>query len=234
MINDEQLLLYHYHDGLSASARAQIQAQLMADPSVAARYQRLCDQLAELPAAETPTADAAALARWRASLTRAAQAAAEPSSRPWWPMALAGATLMLLGVAIGTRLAESDRIPSATPQLAAASTAEDGDALTRGLSSHFGDARLLLAELPDEDPAQRQALIANIVEQNRMYQQAAQAQGDERLVRVLRSLEPVLLALAADGSGSEDARSARAQLDFEFAVMQTKLSRSPSKTVQSL
>jgi hypothetical protein len=234
MINDEQLLLYHYDDGLGAPERAHIRARLLADVDLAARYRRLCDQLSHLPAAETPTPDAAALARWRASLTRAAQTAAEPASRPWWPMALAGATLMLLGVAIGTRLAESDRVPSATPQLVAAASAEDGDALTRGLSSHFGDARLLLADLPHEDPAQRQALIANIVEQNRMYQQAARAQGDERLVRVLRSLEPVLLALAADAGGSEDARSARAQLDFEFAVMQTKLSRSPSKTVQSL
>ncbi len=234
MINDEQLLLYHYDDGLSASERAQIQSRLLADPALAARYQRLRDQLSRLPAPTAAVPDAAALARWRASLTRADQAAAGRPPRPWWPMALAGATLMLLGVAIGTRLAESDRISPGAPQLAAASTADDGDALTRGLSSHFGDARLLLADLPDADPAQRQALIANIIEQNRLYQQAAQAQGDERLVRVLRSLEPVLLGLASEAGGSEDARSARAQLDFEFAVMQTKLSRSTSKTVQSL
>lgn len=46
MINDEQLLLYHYDDGLSAPERAHIRARLRTDADLAARYQRLRDQLA--------------------------------------------------------------------------------------------------------------------------------------------------------------------------------------------
>lgn len=234
MINDQQLLMYYYEDGLSLSEREQIRSHLTADVDLSARYQRLLGELRGLGSPAPVQPNPAAQARWRASLTRAAQSQAKDGPGRIWPLALVGATLVLLGVAIGTRIAEQSLAPQPAPIVAAADS-DSGDAsLARGLGSHFGDARLLLADLPSADPAQRRALIADILEQNRLYQRAAQAQGDDGLVRVLRALEPVLLTLADDAGGSEDARSTRAQLDFELAVMQTKLSRSPSKTVQSL
>ena len=107
-------------------------------------------------------------------------------------------------------------------------------ALSRGLSSYLGDARLVLADLPADDPQRRRQLVDEVIEQNRMYARAAQAQGDERLARVLRAFEPVLLALAEPPTAADGDLGARSQIDFELGILQTKLNRSPSKIVQSL
>ena len=95
-------------------------------------------------------------------------------------------------------------------------------------------ARLVLADLPANDPQRRRELVDEVIEQNRMYARAAQMQGDERLARVLRAFEPVLLALAEPPSAADGDLGARSQIDFELGILQTKLARSPSKIVQSL
>lgn len=231
MINDDELILYYYDDGLSAERRAAIATLLRSDLTLARRYQQIGAELNRLPAAALAEPSDAARARWRLRLDqRAASADARPRSRGQWSLALAGATLVLLGVAIGTRIAEQTSV--AAPMAIAA--ADSGPPLARGVSSHLGDARLLLAELPQDDAAQRSALVTQLIEQNRWYERAASAQGDQRLARVLRAFEPVLASLADDQAGSEADQAARAQLDFELGVVQTKLSRSPSKIVQSL
>jgi anti-sigma-K factor RskA len=230
MIDDDELILYHYNDGLGAARRQQITQCLRNDLDLARRYQQLRAQLAQLPLPAEAQPRPAALARWRLRLDQAAAAPCSQRRPPAWPMALAAATLMLLGVAIGTRIAEQTPAPVESVQ----PLADAGSALNRGVRSHFGDTRMLLASLQSEDPAHRKALLADVIEQNRLFQQAAERQGDERLARVLRALEPVFAALAEDTPDSAAAASARSQLDFELAVMQTKLSRSPSKIVQSL
>lgn len=231
MINDDDLLLYHYQDGLDAARRADIGRQLDTDADLARRYRRLQAELGRIPAADESTPSAAAQERWRLRLQQRAAAAAAPS-RPsrTFALTLAGATLVLLGVAIGTRIAEQTT-PVIDAPLAAA---EDPLPLQRGLRSHFRDARAVLAQLPLDDPTRRSELVNDIVAQNRLYERAARAQGDERLARVLRAFEPVLAELAQAPVEGESDSGARAQLDFELSVMQTKMSRSPSKIVQSL
>jgi len=227
IISEDELLLYFYRDGLSDIRQAQITALLISDQQLAARYQLIRAELAQIPAATPIAPSAAAQMRWQLRLQQRAAPADAPRAR--WPLALAGATIMLLGMAIGTRIAENQAPLVTSPQV----SNNSGTPLRRGLHSHFADARSVLASLPGDDPEQRRALLNDIVEQNQLFERAALAQGDERLARVLRAFEPVLIELAqAPSDGSSDA--ARAQLEFELTIMQTKLSRSPSKIVQSL
>ncbi|MBK9656249.1 MAG: hypothetical protein IPO66_12590 [Rhodanobacteraceae bacterium] len=231
MINDDELLLYHYQDGLEAARMEAIGRLLRSDPDLARRYQQLRAELAQIPAPAEMQPSAAAQDRWRLRLQqRAGTELPTHPPRRHWTMTLAGATLVLLGVAIGTRIAERSAPVTEIPIAATA----DPLPLQRGLRSHFRDARAVLAQLPLDDPAQRSALVNDIVAQNRLYERAALAQGDERLARVLRAFEPVLAELAKEPVPGESDSGARAQLDFELAVMQTKMSRSPSKIVQSL
>lgn len=235
-IDDDELLLYHYGDGLTAARRAEITRRLGSELELARRYQQLRGELSALPAPAVHVPGAAAQARWRLRLEQRAAASA-PTRRPGnWQLALAGATLVLLGVAVGTRIAEQASVaaPAGIEVAASAVTATTNPAFARGVGSYLGDARLLLADLPADDPRARRELIDQVVEQNRAYARAASAQGDDRLARALRAFEPVLLALAeapVDAGGDD---GARAQVDFELGILQTKLSRSPSKIVQSL
>lgn len=229
MINDDELLLYHYQDGLDAARMEAISRLLRGDPELARRYQQLRAELRQIPAPADAAPSAAAQDRWRLRLQQRAAVATQSRTPRTFALTLAAATLVLLGVAIGTRIAEQTA-PVAGPPIAAA----DPQPLQRGLRAHFRDARAVLAQLPLDDAARRSELVNDIVAQNRLYERAALAHGDERLARVLRAFEPVLAELAQAPVDGESDSGARAQLDFELGVMQTKMSRSPSKIVQSL
>jgi hypothetical protein len=234
-ISDDELLLYHYDDGLDAARRAQITALLRSELDLARRYQLLRAELSALPAATDQAPSAATQARWGLRLDQRATAAA-PLRSGNWRLAFAGATLVLLGVAIGTRLSEQSSVaaPAVVDIAATHDPTAANPAFARGVTSYLGDARLLLAELPADDPQRRRELVDTIIEQNRMYARAAAAQGDDRLARALRAFEPVLLAMADMPVADGDDDGARAQIDFELGILQTKLSQSPSKIVQSL
>ena len=235
VISDDDLLLYHYDDGLDAPRRAEITQRLRSELDLARRYQQLRGELSALPAPAASLPSAAAQSRWRLRLDQRAAAAAVPRAGHW-RMALAGATLVLLGVAIGTRVSEQASVAAPVHVDVAANSdpASASPALARGLHTHLGDARLLLADLPADDPQRRRELVDQVIEQNRMFARAALTQGDDRLARALRAFEPVLLAMAEMPAASDNDAGARAQIDFELGILQTKLSRSPSKIVQSL
>jgi hypothetical protein len=236
-ISDDELTLYFYDDGLLPARRAELTQRLRSDLDLARRYQQLRVELAALPPPAERQPSAAARARWKLRLDQRAAAPATAHA-PQWRLAFAGATLLLLGVAVGTRLVEAPTVaaPAPAPIVAAAAAGVDGaaPALSRGLNSYLGDARLVLADLPADDPKRRRELVDEVIEQNRMYARAAQAQGDERLARLLRAFEPVLLALAEPPSAADGDLGARSQIDFELGILQTKLARSPSKIVQTL
>lgn len=236
-IGDDELTLYFYDDGLLPARRAELTQRLRSDLDLARRYQQLRAELATLPPPAQRQPSPVAQARWKLRLDQRAAAPAAAHA-PHWRLAFAGATLVLLGVAVGTRLVEAPSVaaPPPAPLVAAAAEGADGagPALSRGLSSYLGDARLVLADLPANDPQRRRELVDEVIEQNRMYARAAQMQGDERLARVLRAFEPVLLALAEPPSAADGDLGARSQIDFELGILQTKLARSPSKIVQSL
>jgi hypothetical protein len=101
-----------------------------------------------------------------------------------------------------------------------------GMAITAALALGIGISREQLLSLPDT--ADRTLLVLQIIEQNRLFESAANNSNSPRLARVLRALEPVLLQLAAEDLEPADAEALLSQLAFELNVVLTKLAAESS------
>jgi hypothetical protein len=223
-ITDDQLLLYHYRDGLNAAERARIATALIARPEIASRLQLLVAQLdiaAAIPEAPVP---AQTLQRWRAALDRAATNEAALSSRmraPNIPRRLAVAAMSAMALAIALLLMKlpfEDRIDP-SPAIAA----NEPSRCECGLRWHLVAAERQLAEVASTNGAERTAMIDAVIAQNRMYAIAAERAGDQRLAGALRSFTPILERLAQNAPDSNESVAEMAQLNFELRVMQARL-----------
>ena len=67
-----------------------------------------------------------------------------------------------------------------------------------------------------------------IINQNRLFERAAEQNNAADLARVLRAFEPILVQLAKEDLSDAEAQALRAKLAFELNVMLTKLSRDAS------
>jgi hypothetical protein len=221
MITDDELLLYHYRDGLDAAERARIGAALREQPDLARRLQSLVSRLdaaATLPDVPVP---GDVQRRWQDALAQATHTEVTADARVMsprrfdyrWPLAAAAAALILVvGMRIGTH---------SPPAPIAAATAPAPSAYERGLKWHLASTEQQLAGLGSATPEERARLIDAIVEQNRLYALAAERAGEPQLARVLRAFAPILENVAHDGG---DATADLAQLSFELRVMQGRLS----------
>jgi len=157
----------------------------------------------------------------------------------FWGMAVSAA--VAFGIAIGVFVSDdtSDIPPPYVPPGAVPV------AFTRGLQHHFRTSQQQLANLDGEEDAAM--LVLRLVEQNRLFETAAEKNNAPQLARVLRAFEPILLRLAATDIAPEDAEALRAQLDiapedaealraqlsFELNVMLTKLAKESSDETHS-
>jgi hypothetical protein len=192
----------------------------------------MSDRINELAAAHRAdiyTPPPATVQRWHDALDDAVtqeQAVTTTARSSWHPtsffMGMAIAATLALGIAIGF-FAGDNSTPPITP---VATIDAHSDALSRGLQVHFRDSREQLMSLADE--SDRTLLVIRIIEQNRLFENAANASDAPKLARVLRAFEPVLLRLAADDLAPAEAEALQAQLAFELNVMLTKLSAEPS------
>jgi len=235
MISDDDLLLYHYRDGLEAAERTRIGAALSAQPALAQRLQGLVTRLdaaAALPEVPVPLE---VQQRWRAALERAAHAdgVSKGAHTPRvsrlsylrWPAAAAAVAIVALVLIV----------PKQSTKIAAPVTAQtatgtvDPSAYERGLKFHLASTEQRLAGLNSATPEDRARLVATIIEQNRMYALAAERASEPQLARVLRAFAPVLESVAQDGG---DSSGSIARLSFELRVMQGRLSAdaAPSST----
>lgn len=220
MISDDDLLLYHYREGLEPAERTRIGAALSAQPELAQRLQALVarlDAAATIP--EVPVPDAVQQ-RWRAALEKAA---ARPDAvavrvprrtRLIWPLAAAATAVIALVLVI------PDRAREVTVETAATAVVPDVAAYERGLKWHLASAERQLASLDSATPEERARLIETIVAQNRIYALAAERAGEPQLARVLRAFAPVLEGLTQEGG---DPSASIAQLGFELRIMQGRL-----------
>ena len=89
-MNDEQLTLYYYKDGLADEDERRIRAALRTDADLARRYEALCRELAGLDDPAPMPASATAAARWHAAIDSAADppACADCIPRPTRPISL--------------------------------------------------------------------------------------------------------------------------------------------------
>jgi hypothetical protein len=186
------------------------------------------DDLVAAHRADSHSPPPATVQRWHDALDAAAaceQVATRPERSTWHPtsifMGMAIAATLALGIAIGFFLGDDN--PVADVQMAGveAPGVAMPVALSRGLQVHFRDSRQQIMNLPDAED--RTLLVLRIIEQNRMFENAAISGDAPKLARVLRAFEPILLQLAADDIAPADAAALQAQLAFEMNVMLTKL-----------
>lgn len=226
MINDDELLLYYYRDGLEAADRARIGAAIAADPKLAQRLHAMVARLDVAAATpEVPVPDAIQQ-RWQAALDRAARGGvreiprARPLFSPRWQYAAAAAAVVALVVAFQVM-----RTPPTGIENSVATTEPAGDdtgsAYEHGLKFHLASTERQLATLGDASPEERARLIEVIMSQNRMYALAAERAGEPQLARVLRAFNPILEDLA--NGRSESTAADVSQLSFELRVMQARL-----------
>ena len=169
---------------------------------------------------------AAALDRGRAPIPRERW---HPSSF-FWGMAVSAA--IAVGVALGVFVSD-DAMDTPAPYVVENSTQPDATpvSFTRGLQHHFRSSAKQLADLDGSEDAAM--LVLRLVEQNRLFETAADQNNAPQLARVLRAFEPILLRLAATDIAPEDAEALKAQLSFELNVMLTKLAKESSDETHS-
>lgn len=240
-MNDDLLTLYYYKDGLTEAELREVRTALERDPSLRARYQRLCEDLAQFNAGVTVAVAADVTARWHDSIDRAARIERQrmrPAGRllhiPSFAWGTVIAAALVVGIGLGFYLSEQrEPDPVIDPGMVVKLTPEmrsPSAAFARGLQAHLKDSRHDLAALPADASEERVMLIMHMVQQNRLFERAAEQNDASDLARVLRAFEPILMRLAMNGLPAEDAEALQAQLAFELNVMLTKLEKNASES----
>jgi len=181
--------------------------------------------------------------RWHDSIDAAAEregVAQRNAHRGFSPMSFFwGAAItaaLAVGIGVGVFLADK---PGATGtfdyvvQDLPSDSPDRNATFSRALQVHLSDAEQSIATIQGSSAEERALLALQIVQQNRLFMQAAENNDADNLARVLRAFEPILLKLAADDIAPEDADALRAQLAFEMKIMLTKLGRDSSKETHS-
>ena len=241
-ISDDDLVLYHYRDGLDATRTAEIEAALAASGALRERYGAVERAIAHFSEEEPPSDPDLSARLWRrlapqledaglftkksTTFERLRTLFAQPTLR----MAFAGAAILIVAIGLGFLVgrqtvtvaplsASNDANAAAARVLeayvAANLRATEGVLLT---ASNSGDVSLLEGN---------RELAQSLVESNRLYALAAARAGDARLANFLRQLEPVLLSLAnqpgsATIQSSEDLRRFLDTTDLLFQVRATQ------------
>jgi anti-sigma-K factor RskA len=208
IVTDQELLLFHYRDGLSAGRVREIEHVLFFDAELRLRLAALRETLAGIDEAWPETgADACLESRlW----DRIEPQIVVPKARPRWrdrmlgwieplrPAPVAFASLLLATLGVGYLLGQRDASVPAAP--APSLMAQDASArvLASYLASHLQDTEraLLVASNSPDDAEMASQLAIELLDSHRLYALAAERAGKPALARFLRELEPVLIELA--------------------------------------
>ncbi len=237
MIRDEDLLLYHYGEGLDPVQRAHIAAELRSDVTLMPRLRQMLADLEAVGSQSQTAAPAATRARLAAHLQAAAAAEARSahSGRSWqggWGVVLAACAALGVGLLIGRNM----QVPVSQSRVTTNphSAPVSGNGFERGLRLHLAKTEQMLVGIEGADAATRASLLGQVIEQNRLFALAAERADEERLARVLRSFDALLQEMAEETTASGSLQSNSDRLGFELAVMQTKLAQAPSKSTLQL
>ncbi len=235
-MTDDELLLFHLSDGLSAERVAQIQTALASDADLRKRLAHLQADLTTLNAKADVALPEPVQQRLQLKLRQLQSASMAPARAPFWHLprtqsawllpafaASAGALVMWLYTHQGA-------MPNTQPLALAPATATSAQAQTMSLPAlraHLLQTQTLL-ETFDPTSSQERALLGEIIAQNQNYAARAQQLGRADLARVLRALEPVLVEV--ENINEPSARAALIeQFEFEANSLQTKLQARASK-----
>jgi hypothetical protein len=243
-ISDDDLILYHYRDGLDAERIAGIDRALAESDELRERYSVIERALARADALPTPVADADFNARLWKRLEPRLRAPRRESWRDrlqalstWMTpprFAFAGACALALAIGIGFYAGRSSAPPVFAGSQADAAAARVLDAY---VAAHLRATEGVLMTASNSDSSalldSNRELAAALVESNRLYALAAARAGNTQLADFLRQLEPVLIALANPSPSSpiQPAQGLRDYLNstdlmFQVRATQARLDRS--------
>ncbi|HEV7490073.1 MAG TPA: hypothetical protein VGO25_04660 [Rhodanobacteraceae bacterium] len=209
-ISDDDLILYHYRDGLDAKRIAEIDRALTGTSELRERYSTIERALERADALPTPVPDADFNARLWHSLEPRLGVRGAPKRESWrdrlnalnaWMtaprFAFAGACALALALGIGFYAGRTSAPPLLAVSEADAAAARVLDAY---VAAHLRATEGVLMTASNSDSAtlldSNRELAASLVESNRLYAIAAARAGNTQLADFLRQLEPVLIALA--------------------------------------
>ncbi|MCH8868038.1 MAG: hypothetical protein IID58_14475 [Proteobacteria bacterium] len=243
-MNDDTLILYYYNDGLGDRERRAVETALKDDVNLAAHYAELRQQLQLWSQPESHTVPTDMVQRWHDSIDRTAQSEFRHHQKPRnyfsllsfaWGSAITAA--LAVGIGIGVYFSggasTAPIVGADIPYVRTTADAAVPGAFSRGLQVHLRDTQRNIAAMPVATVADRTLLIMQIIQQNRIFERAADQHNSQGLARVLRAFEPILFRLAANDIAPEDAEALRRQLAFELKVMLTKLERDTSNDLHS-
>ena len=245
-INDNELVLFHYRDGLEESRLGEIAAALQASEPLRIRYARLCELLDRANASAPEPAEGFERRLWAGLDRRMAEARPRPlrsgpmawlrdrfsvvsSPRLVWAGGFAMALVIALasGYLVGRNGAQQTLTAgSSSPPSTMADRILDGY-----VAGHLRAAEGVLMTAANGEGgdllAGNRELAQSLVESNRLYAAAAARSGNLRLADFLRQLEPVLLEVANRPAAStiEDRQGLRDYLrntDLLFQVRATE------------
>ena len=250
-ITDDDLVLYHYHDGLDTERIEHITAALATSPALRTRYAAIERAIAHFGQDEiAPDPDLGARL-WRRLEPRLEEAGvvASPSSaggyasvrrqsardrlRAWLaptPLrpALVAAAVLVVAIGAGFLLGRHSVTP---PVASTAGDAAAGRILDAYVAANLRATEGVLLTASNSGDASllegNRELAQSLVDSNRLYALAAARAGNARLADFLRQLEPVLLSLAnqtgtATVQSSEDLRRFLDATDLLFQVRATE------------
>lgn len=238
-MNDDTLLLFYYAELPDGEAETVRQA-LADDAALAARYRQLCEELSAIADEATPPLSTDRLARFRATIDRAADLEARRSAargpRVHFLSFLLG-TAVTAVIAIGVGLAMRQDVPVTPTAVPVATTSEPvpsaGSPFARSMQVYFRESQLGLQGLPDTGNGERTQVINDLIAQNRLFARLAVENDAPQLARVLRAFEPILARLAREDISAEESAALREKLEFELNVMLTKVTREASEIARN-
>jgi len=234
-ITEDDLVLYHYRDGLDDARAREIERALASDADLRAQLSSIeaaLDAAGRDPIPE-PTADfeqrvwARIAARVEPVPLRPKRAAALAR-----PLAIAAMLVLAIGLgyALGRREPPAPTVAVEPPQVA-------DRILAAYVAKHLQSTEGLLMTATNNDDAElakaNRELAAALVESNRLYASAATRSGNARLAEFLHRLEPVLIDLANQPAGAgigsgAGLRDYLDQTDLLFEVRATKARIDPA------
>jgi hypothetical protein len=243
-VTDDDLVLYHYRDGLDAERIEQITATLAASPALRERYAAIERAVANFGAREIapdPDLGARLWRRLEPQLEKAGLVARAPPQTvlqrllAWLepaPLRPALAATVVLAIAIGVGFFVGRQSVTVSPPVASAGAeASAARVLHAYVAANLrATERVLMTASNSGDPSLLEGnreLAQSLVESNRLYALAATRGGNTRLANFLRELEPVLLSLAnqpgaAAVESSEDLRRFLDATDLLFQLRATE------------
>lgn len=246
MIDDRELVLYVYRDGLSSARTRAIERELEVDAGLRQRLAELEKKLNQLRPAPTP-APPSAHRRWHAALAEVSDCEAPKRVRrtgrpvepgPWWllfparALMPAGLALVLaLGVVIGLHLSPP-RSPDGPAPTAA--TVPTEPAVANAMAAYLAETERQLVSLGELAAEERSALVGEIVARNRLYVKAAERAEWPELARVLRAFGIALGGFGYEARADQPNEELRAQLSFELNALQTRIDRRSSNQTTTI